>query len=318
MPIGTLLRHAREEAGLSATQISERTRIQLYKIEALEDGDFVHLPDGIYLDGIVQAYARELALEPEPLIERLHRERPPVAHDWAAVLQGIYASKQRKGRGREPWKPITIDPPREPIRRQPARQARRDSSLLAPAVISLCAAIGWGLGLYLHEVTRPPGDHILATERPPAEANPLVDPEEDRATAATLTLAESVGTAASVRDVSGSWTLLTRPERSRYAGLTGLRHDYELYLEQDGDRVTGSGQKVSENGRTIGSSAQTTVLVAGTIQGDRLTLAFTERGTRGATEGKFVLLLEGNAAMRGRFASTAAQPSGIVEALRRP
>jgi hypothetical protein len=111
--------------------------------------------------------------------------------------------------------------------------------------------------------------------------------------------------------------LLTHPERSRHAGLTGLRYDYELYLEQDGDRVTGSGRKVSENGRRIRSRAQS-ISVAGTIHGERLTLAFTERGTQRAIEGKFVLLLEGHAAMRGRFASTAAQPSGIVEARRLP
>ena len=144
MPIGTLLRHAREEAGLSATQISERTRIQLYKIEALENGDFVHLPDGIYLDGIVRAYARELALEPEPLIERLHRERPPVAQDSVAVLKDIYASKQRKGRGREPWKPITIDLPRAPIRQQ--RTSRTMSHALALTLSLLFTSRRPGLG----------------------------------------------------------------------------------------------------------------------------------------------------------------------------
>jgi hypothetical protein len=74
---------------------------------------------------------------------------------------------------------------------------------------------------------------------------------------------------------------------------------------------------VSENGRKIGSSAQTSLSLAGTIHGDHLTMAFTERGTRRAT-GKFVLQIEENATMRGRFASTAAQPSGIVEARRLP
>jgi len=313
MPIGTLLRHAREQSGLTAAQISERTRIQLYKIEALENGDFVHLPDGIYLDGIVQAYARELALEPDPLIERLHRERPPVAQDSGAVLRDIYASKQRKGRGREPWKPITIDLPRQPIRRQ--RASRTMSHGLTLAFLSLLAAMSWGL--YLYEGTRPPGNQTFAIERPLADAGAPVDPEAPQATPAIHTAVASGETGASARDVTGSWMLLTHPERSRYAGLTGLRHDYELYLEQDGDRVTGSGRKVFENGRRIGSRAQS-ISVAGTIHGERLTLAFKERGTQRAIEGKFVLLLEGNAAMRGRFASTAAQPSGLVEASRLP
>ena len=314
MPIGTLLKHAREQAGLSAAQISERTRIQLYKIDALENGDFVHLPDGIYLDGIVKAYARELAIEPEPLIERLHRERPPVTPDSVAVLKDIYASKQRKGRGREPWKPITIDLPRQSIR--PQRANRAVSHGLTLTLLSLLAALTWGL--YFYEAIRPPRNQTVATESPPAaEANPHVEPVANPIIAASVPLAESGGTAASIGDVSGTWTLLTRTERSRDAGLTGLRHDYELYLEQNGDRVTGAGRKVSENGRRIGSRAQASISVAGTIHGDRLMLAFTERGTRHAT-GKFVLLLEGNADMRGRFASTAAQPSGIVEAHRLP
>ena len=151
-----MLRQAREQAGLSAEQISERTKIQLYKIEALENGDFVHLPDGVYLDGIVRAYAAELAIDPDPLIERLHRERPPVAQDWVALLKSIYASKQRKGRAREPWKAMTIDLPKQSSRQARAsrkishglhRSARlvRSPGGLALPLISLLAAIGWGL-----------------------------------------------------------------------------------------------------------------------------------------------------------------------------
>jgi transcriptional regulator with XRE-family HTH domain len=320
MPLGTQLRYAREEAGLSAMEISERTKIPLYKIEALENGDFVHLPDGIYLDGIVQAYARELALEPEPLIERLHRERPPVAQDWVAVLRGIYSSKQRKGRGREHWKPITIDLPKGPVRRassrgrrQPVIPARRRGGFALP-LISLLAAAGWGL--YLHEATRLPGNQTLATERPPADANPRVDPVASPAAAAAPTLIESGVTPVSVRDVSGSWMLLTRAERGRYAGSTGVRLGYQLHLEQDGDRVTGSGQKLTENGRAIESPAQTPISIAGTVESDRLTLTFTERGTRRATEGKFVLLLDEDGMLRGRYSSDAAHSAGTVEAYR--
>jgi transcriptional regulator with XRE-family HTH domain len=316
MSIGPLLKQAREQAGLSAAQISERTRIQLYKIEALENGDFVHLPDGVYLDGIVRAYARELALEPQPLIERLHRERPPVAPDSVAVLKDLYASRQRKGRGREPWKPIAIDLPKQPIRRQQARRVRRGG--VALPLISLLVGMGWGL--YLYETTRRPGDQTLAIEQPPptTDAKPPIDPVALPVTAATDTRVEISGTTVSQRDISGSWMLLTLPERSRHAGLTGTRHGYVLHLEQVGDRVTGSGRKLSEDDRLIGSSARTAISVAGTIHSERLTLTFTERGTHRATEGKLVLLVDGNGTMRGRFSSSAASPSGIVEARRLP
>ena len=62
MTVGTVLKQAREQAGLSAEQISERTKIQLYKIEALEADDFSRLPEGIYLDGIIRAYSREVGI----------------------------------------------------------------------------------------------------------------------------------------------------------------------------------------------------------------------------------------------------------------
>jgi len=85
-----------------------------------------------------------------------------------------------------------------------------------------------------------------------------------------------------------------------------------------GDRVTGAGRKVTQNGDGIGLRAQTPILVAGTIDGDRLTLTFKERGARRPTEGKFVLLLDESGTLRGRFSSTAAQSSGTVEGRRLP
>jgi hypothetical protein len=105
-------------------------------------------------------------------------------------------------------------------------------------------------------------------------------------------------------------------ESSSYKGYAGLRLGYELTLEQDGDRVTGVGRKVTENGAGIGPRAQTPLTVTGTIEGDRLTLNFVERGARRATQGKFVLLVDDGGTLRGRFTSSAAQSSGRVEAHR--
>jgi hypothetical protein len=119
-----------------------------------------------------------------------------------------------------------------------------------------------------------------------------------------------------VKDVSGSWTLATHVESSSYQRFEGLQLGYDIQLQQDGNRVTGTGKKVIENGDGIGSRAQTPISVAGTINGDRLTLTFSERGARRPTGGKFVLLLDESGTMRGRFSSTAARSSGTVEAHR--
>jgi hypothetical protein len=105
-------------------------------------------------------------------------------------------------------------------------------------------------------------------------------------------------------------------ESSSYERFEGLKLGYDIQLEQTGNRVTGTGRKVTENGDGIGSRVQTPISVAGTISGDRLTLTFNERGARRPTEGKFVLLLDDSGTMRGRFSSNAAQSSGTVEAHR--
>ena len=82
MTVGTVLKQAREQAGLSAEQLSERTKIQLYKIEALEEDDFSRLPEGIYLDGIIQAYSREVAIDSEAMVARARIERGKRPGDW--------------------------------------------------------------------------------------------------------------------------------------------------------------------------------------------------------------------------------------------
>ena len=82
MTVGTVLKQAREQAGLSAEQISERTKIQLYKIEALEEDDFSRLPEGIYLDGIIRAYSREVGIDSEAMVARARIERGKRPGDW--------------------------------------------------------------------------------------------------------------------------------------------------------------------------------------------------------------------------------------------
>jgi hypothetical protein len=107
-----------------------------------------------------------------------------------------------------------------------------------------------------------------------------------------------------------------RDDPPTYSRFAGLQLGYDLKLEQQGDRVTGTGRKVTENGAGIGRRAQTPVTLTGTIDGDRLTLNFVERGTRRQTQGKFVLLVDDRGTLRGRFSSNAARSSGRVEAHR--
>ena len=71
MRVGSELKAARKKAGLTVEVVAKRTKIRVSKLVALEKNDFKHLPTGLYLFATVRAYAREVHVDPEPLIERL-------------------------------------------------------------------------------------------------------------------------------------------------------------------------------------------------------------------------------------------------------
>jgi hypothetical protein len=180
-----------------------------------------------------------------------------------------------------------------------------------------------------------PADQTPATgptsvpERPTADANQppalgnapvalLPEPPPATPTADSLAPASPIDTNAPVPDVSGSWTLSTRVDRSSYAPFERIELGYEIQLQRAGGRISGGGRKVSQNGSAIGSTALTPISISGTMSGNRLTLSFTEGGAERSTSGKMVLLVDEDGAMRGRFSCNAAQSSGIVEARRMP
>ena len=74
MRVGSELKAARKKAGISVEVISKRTKIQVSKLVALEKDDFKNLPTGLYLFSTVRAYAREVHIDPEPIVERLRTE----------------------------------------------------------------------------------------------------------------------------------------------------------------------------------------------------------------------------------------------------
>jgi cytoskeletal protein RodZ len=74
MRVGSELKAARKKAGLTVEVMSKRTKIQVSKLVALEKNDVKNLPTGLYLFSFVRAYAREVRIDPEPIVERLRAE----------------------------------------------------------------------------------------------------------------------------------------------------------------------------------------------------------------------------------------------------
>ena len=125
--------------------------------------------------------------------------------------------------------------------------------------------------------------------------------------------------AAPESDLSGWWEMTNTIQSTNYAAYKGLRLGYRVKLEQEGGRIMGRGQKWTENGRNLPSSARTPITVTGTIDGREVKLTFTEQGARRSTSGGFSWTLSADrTALRGSFWSNAADTSGRSLARRMP
>jgi cytoskeleton protein RodZ len=74
MDVGTTLRNAREQHGLSIEQLAATTRITVPLLHALETNAFDKVPSGIFTRGFIRSYAREVGLDPEEMIGQFLQE----------------------------------------------------------------------------------------------------------------------------------------------------------------------------------------------------------------------------------------------------
>jgi cytoskeleton protein RodZ len=80
MDIGGDLRRARTARQLSLDEIANRTKINGSLLRAIEDNRFDRVPGGLFTRSYLRAYAREVHLDPETIVERYRAEfeAPPV------------------------------------------------------------------------------------------------------------------------------------------------------------------------------------------------------------------------------------------------
>lgn len=99
MNIGETLADARRQAGLTITQVSQRTRIRESIIRAIEQDDFSACGGDFYARGHIRSIAGVVGTDPVPLIRQYEAEHGP-----APSLSAAQAF--------EPTKPIRIREPR--------------------------------------------------------------------------------------------------------------------------------------------------------------------------------------------------------------
>lgn len=70
-PVGVLLRQSREARGLKIADIAQTLKLGVRQVEALEGGDWQHLPGHTFIRGFVRNYARLVQLDAAPLMAQL-------------------------------------------------------------------------------------------------------------------------------------------------------------------------------------------------------------------------------------------------------
>jgi cytoskeletal protein RodZ len=72
--IGTALREARERGGLTLEQLSRATKISVPTLQRIEQNDIHELPSRVYVRGFLTAYAREVGLRADDIVQRYFRQ----------------------------------------------------------------------------------------------------------------------------------------------------------------------------------------------------------------------------------------------------
>ena len=62
----------RQQQGLSLDQIAHKTKIRTSWLQAIEEGRWSELPDGIYRRSYIRQYAREVGIDEHRLLECCH------------------------------------------------------------------------------------------------------------------------------------------------------------------------------------------------------------------------------------------------------
>ena len=74
--IGSRLRAAREAKGLTISDLADQTRVRVAALEAIEAGDFARLPEPIYVQSYLRAFAQAVGVPVEPILEAFRRGAP--------------------------------------------------------------------------------------------------------------------------------------------------------------------------------------------------------------------------------------------------
>jgi len=211
---------------------------------------------------------------------------------------------------------VTAEVPVQPLPHRPTFMFRRAVAFAALAIAVLTAAV-----VLMYKFNRPSSPAVVARVEPiststatptaaasapapaPVKPAPVKEDQKPHTTAA--------------QDLSGNWHVVNTIETTSYSTYKNMKIGFALSINQTGKTFTGSGRKVSENGRSLPAASRTPIQVKGSINGDTIEATFFEDGTARKSNGKFVWRIDkAGRGLSGNFATTAARSSGKSAAMR--
>jgi cytoskeleton protein RodZ len=198
--LGTMLRDARERAGLSVNDVAERTRIRSTLIREIEADDFGGCGGNFYARGHVRSIATTLRLDPAPFVSRFNMQAEMTQPIGLPVLP---AFEPPRTRGRVPKRASRVPGAGQTpkVRVQRPGPNWTSAMLVAAAVVAMLAI----------------GSFVLATvQKPVAQVVPRPAPAPSSPSAARPTSAPPVtqgpqgGVSLRLRVTTGSsWVRIT-------------------------------------------------------------------------------------------------------------
>jgi cytoskeleton protein RodZ len=185
MSLGHDVSAARQEAGLSLAEVSERTRIRATVIGEIESDNFRHCGGDVYARGHLRAIASAVGADPVPWIEAYDADHGTVAPSATEVFESETAA--------------------------PAR--RRGANWSAVMAAALVVAVG----LVVAQITTAPDDGGRSTttvaepEPSPTEGAPDADPTDEPTQVAEAELKEVVVRMTALPGAI-SWVSVTRAD----------------------------------------------------------------------------------------------------------
>ena len=162
---GRVLAAAREAQGVPAAEMAGRLRLHPRQLEALEQERLDELPSAPFVRGYVRSYAKELKIDPAPLLAALGTRLPAPATIGLNAPAGLMMTE---------------------VRRAGVERASR-MMVIGGTLVALftLAIVGWIASTRLKPAAVPPQvPQAAAPQEAPAAAAPVTDPGSGTATGA--------------------------------------------------------------------------------------------------------------------------------------